>query len=304
MILVDPGVYIGAVTDLTEPALAEAAVTHILSVDSEEPVLSGGPFTRKFLRLQDEPTSDLLSHLDQCLAFILDATVTNAMSTTPTKTATVLVHCHAGRSRSAAVATAYLMRQHQLSFQEAYCRLQQATPHVEVNQGFQEQLCLYESMGCQLDTSSPLYKQYRLQKITEKYPELQSVPREVFVADPAQGSAPNCPETTYRCRKCRRTLFRESSLLSHPIGGGASSFSYRKCLPPGGGDQSRCTSYFIEPVQWMEQALLGVMDGQLLCPKCSSKLGSFSWCGDRCSCGHWVTPAFQIHQARVDRITR
>ncbi|XP_067109591.1 dual specificity protein phosphatase 12 isoform X2 [Osmerus mordax] len=266
MILVDPGVYIGAVTDLTEPALAEAAVTHILSVDSEEPVLSGGPFTRKFLRLQDEPTSDLLSHLDQCLAFILDATVTNAMSTTPTKTATVLVHW--------------------------------------VNQGFQEQLCLYESMGCQLDTSSPLYKQYRLQKITEKYPELQSVPREVFVADPAQGSAPNCPETTYRCRKCRRTLFRESSLLTHPIGGGASSFSYRKCLPPVGGDQSRCTSYFIEPVQWMEQALLGVMDGQLLCPKCSSKLGSFSWCGDRCSCGHWVTPAFQIHQARVDRITR
>lgn len=25
----------------------------------------------------------------------------------------------------------------------------------------------------------------------------------------------------------------------------------------------QCTSYFIEPVQWMEQALLGVMDGQV-----------------------------------------
>lgn len=24
-----------------------------------------------------------------------------------------------------------------------------------------------------------------------------------------------------------------------------------------------CTSYFIEPVQWMEQAMLGVMDGQV-----------------------------------------
>lgn len=64
----------------------------------------------------------------------------------------------------------------------------------------------------------------------------------------------------------------------------------------------QCTSYFIEPVQWMEQALLGVMDGQLLCPKCSSKLGSFSWCGDQCSCGRWVNPAFQLHRNRVDEI--
>lgn len=39
-----------------------------------------------------------------------------------------------------------------------------------VNSGFEEQLCLYESMQCEVDTSSPLYKQYRLQKITEKYP--------------------------------------------------------------------------------------------------------------------------------------
>lgn len=29
------------------------------------------------------------------------------------------------------------------------------------------------------------------------------------------------------------------------------------------GDQTQCTSYFTEPVQWMEQALLGVMDGQV-----------------------------------------
>lgn len=27
--------------------------------------------------------------------------------------------------------------------------------------------------------------------------------------------------------------------------------------------QVQCTSYFIEPVQWMEPALLGVMDGQV-----------------------------------------
>lgn len=39
-----------------------------------------------------------------------------------------------------------------------------------INSGFEEQLRLYEALQCEVDTSSPLYKQYRLQKITEKYP--------------------------------------------------------------------------------------------------------------------------------------
>lgn len=41
---------------------------------------------------------------------------------------------------------------------------------------------------------------------------------------------------------------------------------------------------------------------QLLCPKCNSKLGSFNWYGEQCSCGRWVTPAFQMHKNRVDEI--
>lgn len=39
-----------------------------------------------------------------------------------------------------------------------------------VNRGFEEQLCLYEAMQCQVDTCNPLYKQYRLTKIAEKHP--------------------------------------------------------------------------------------------------------------------------------------
>ncbi|TNN56225.1 Macrophage mannose receptor 1 [Liparis tanakae] len=42
--------------------------------------------------------------------------------------------------------------------------------HRRVNPGFEEQLCVYEALQCEVDTSSPLYKQYRLTKITEKYP--------------------------------------------------------------------------------------------------------------------------------------
>lgn len=41
---------------------------------------------------------------------------------------------------------------------------------LRVNRGFEEQLSLYEAMQWEVDTSRPLYKQYRLTKITEKYP--------------------------------------------------------------------------------------------------------------------------------------
>lgn len=39
-----------------------------------------------------------------------------------------------------------------------------------MNPGFQWQLKLYEAMGCAVDSSSALYKRYRLETLTERYP--------------------------------------------------------------------------------------------------------------------------------------
>ncbi|KAJ6624623.1 hypothetical protein lerEdw1_014820 [Lerista edwardsae] len=140
------------------------------------------------------------------------------------------------------------------------------------------------------------------------FSELQDLPRDVFAADPnTSPPAPNS-EVLFRCRKCRRLLFRSSSILAHVEGKGPAAFAHKKASKPtllGYDSRSNCTSYFIEPVRWMEPALLGVLEGQvreLLCPKCTSKLGSFHWHGEQCSCGHWVTPAFQIHKSRVDEV--
>lgn len=288
MLRVTSGLYIGTAADLNDrQGLKEAGVTHVLTVDSTKPPLPPDcDLCTKWLNVLDEATSDLLSYLDECYQFI-EAAVDGGGA--------VLVHCQAGRSRSATVVTAFLMKKDHLTFTEAYDKLKKLKPNVQVNPGFEEQLCLYESMQCEIDTSSSLYKQYRLTKIMQKFPELQHVPKEVFAIDPANSKS---SEVSYRCRKCRRTLFRHSSILTHSVGDG--SFQHKKSSNLSGVVQ--CTSYFIEPVQWMEPALLGVMDGQLLCPKCNSKLGSFSWCGDQCSCGRWVTPAFQLHHNRVDEI--
>ncbi|KAM9468440.1 dual specificity protein phosphatase 12 [Clarias gariepinus] len=300
MIPVKAGLYIGSVLDLKDPeALTLKGITHILSVDSEQPQLSG--FHAKYVHALDDSSTDLLSKLESCIEFISDAlNASSSSSEPPASTSSVLVHCHAGQSRSAAIITAYLMKTQKLSVQEAYSKLQHVKPDVKMNEEFLNQLMLYEAMNCQVDTSSVLYKQFRLKKVTEKYPELQNLPRDVFAVDPAQSHS---TEAIYRCRKCRRTLFRHSSILTHCVGSGAAAFTHKRAS--GGqiaGNQNQCTSYFIEPVQWMEEALLGVMDGQLLCPKCSSKLGSFNWYGEQCSCGRWVTPAFQMHKNRVDEI--
>ncbi|KAA0719097.1 Dual specificity protein phosphatase 12 [Triplophysa tibetana] len=291
MIAVEKGLYIGSVSDLKDDQiLKDAGITHILTVDSEEPALTG--FHTKFVRALDDASTDLLSKLNDCISFVAESR---------SERSAVLVHCHVGQSRSAAVVTAYLMKTQSLSLHDAYTKLQNLKPDVKMNEEFLDQLALFELMDCEVDTTKPLYKQFRLRKITEKYPELQNVPKELFAVDPDQTQN---AEAVYRCRKCRRTLFRHSSILSHCVGGGASSFSHKKTrmMTPTAKDQGQCTSYFIEPVQWMEQALLGVLDGQLLCPKCNSKLGSFNWYGEQCSCGRWVTPAFQIHKNRVDEI--
>jgi dual specificity phosphatase 12 len=44
----------------------------------------------------------------------------------------------------------------------------------------------------------------------------------------------------------------------------------------------------------------GHLQGKLCCPNCSSRFGNFNWAGLQCSCGCWVTPAFQVNVSRID----
>lgn len=83
---------------------------------------------------------------------------------------------------------------------------------------------------------------------------------------------------------------------------------------------SSCASIFINRPEWLQwdhhisskdspedkkqppelDTALLVVEGKLNCPKCSFKLGSYSWYGMPCSCGTWVCPSFSIHKSRVD----
>ncbi|NWV93556.1 DUS12 phosphatase, partial [Machaerirhynchus nigripectus] len=271
MVPVLPGLYVGGAESCSSPeALSAAGVVAVLTVDAEEPPAVPG-LRAMHVRARDEPGADLLSRLDECAAFL----------------------------------GAALPRPRPPRPPGAPLTPRSSRPRRRVNPGFQGQLKLYEAMGCAVDTSSVLYKRYRLEMLSERVSEPQDLPREVFAVDPTTICQTSHTEVLYRCRKCRRALFRSSSILSHTEGIGPTAFAHKRITDSArlsGNGQEKCTSYFIEPVQWMEPALLGVMEGQLLCPKCTSKLGSFSWRGDQCSCGRWVTPAFQIHKSRVDEV--
>lgn len=92
MIPVEAGLYIGSVSDLKDPeALTHTGITHILTVDSERPELSG--FHTKFVQALDDSSTDLLSKLDSCVQFISDALNASSSSSTPSaSTPSVLVH--------------------------------------------------------------------------------------------------------------------------------------------------------------------------------------------------------------------
>lgn len=219
----------------------------------------------------------------------------------------MIVHCLEGVSRSVTVVLAHVMKSNQVSLDDAIAFVKNVYPKASPNAGFLEQLQLYEAMGNTVDKTNPVYKQYRLQLLANQIQSQQFATRDLLssLIEDLKDNATSSNKK-YKCRKCRFVLFGGDSCINHEPGSGQVSFKWHKQGSTGvDGSRSsssniQCTSLFIEPVSWMLPLLEGTIDGKLPCPKCSGRLGSFNWAGMQCSCGKWVTPAFQIHKNRVD----
>lgn len=131
----------------------------------------------------------------------------------------------------------------------------------------------------------------------------------------------------YRCKKCRRVVASKSNIITHkPLP--SNQRSKAKTLDAYSDDNTGimidqicdklkenslssdrssdvdvevCKDvYFLEPLAWME-GILRQTNGKLHCPKCQSKLGSFSWThGCHCPCGNQVSPAFYLVPSKVE----
>lgn len=298
MSLVKEGLYIGSRTDAIVLANSKPPddKIRILTVDFEPLGIDDGDLIlSKHVQCLDEPEADLLSFFDECSEFITKGNENKEH---------VVVHCLSGVSRSSAVVLAYLMKTNQVSLDEALVLLRTAYPKANPNDGFVEQLQLYQAMGCTVDKTNPVYKQYRLQLLASQIQRKQYASKDLlsFLIEELQYTS-SSGNKSYKCRKCRLSLFDVTSVIAHEPGSGQTSFKWHKQdLYEVDPINYQCTSLFVEPVRWMLPLLEGTVDGKLPCPKCNGRLGSFNWAGMQCSCGKWVTPAFQIHKNRVDEI--
>jgi len=93
--------------------------------------------------------------------------------------------------------------------------------------------------------------------------------------------------TEFKCKSCRCVLFYDKN-ITHP-----SNI-----------DSVRCTSIFIEKMDWMTKT--DETECKLGCPgkKCSAKLGKTNLSGIRCSCGEWIAPGFQVSKQAVDKLQK
>ncbi|KAA8517288.1 hypothetical protein F0562_017581 [Nyssa sinensis] len=260
---------------------------------------------RMAVPLRDMESEDLLDYLDVCLDFIDESR----------KEGSILVHCFAGVSRSAAIITAYLMRTEHLSQEDALESLRQSCEFVCPNDGFLEQLKMLEAMGFKVDRANPIYKRFRLKVLGDIYNRGERIDGSKFGADPGLPTEEVSSEVgaslnkgtisnpAYRCKKCRRVVALQENVVDHVPGEGETSFDWykrRSGNPFSKADEIECSSIFIEPLRWMTTVEEGALEGKLSCAHCEARLGYFNWSGIQCSCGSWITPAFQLHKSRVD----
>ncbi|XP_060567203.1 probable dual specificity protein phosphatase DDB_G0281963 [Ruditapes philippinarum] len=279
----------------------EAGITHIVTVDKYplKWIEENGIFRYLYHQCLDMETTDLLSQFKHMFNFIDEADKQNGK---------VLIHCLAGMSRSSTIAVGYLMYKSKIPLEVAMHIVKQYRKKIKPNEGFMRQLELFEQIGFSLDSNNAAYKQYKLEVMAQN---IQTGGIEVKESDLAEDVGTNKTENYYRCKKCRRALFKSSSLLPHTEGQGEAAFDWRSKIPANKRpacdtdekqEDTVCSrSLFIEPVQWMA-GFVNQLEGKVMCPKCDSKLGSFIWYGERCPCGTWVAPAFHIQSSKVDFI--
>ncbi|XP_078045145.1 dual specificity protein phosphatase MPK-4 isoform X2 [Augochlora pura] len=310
-----PGLYLGNLSAATDIEwLRETKINYILTVDScpiprQIPELLSD-LTVKYIQITDMPREDLLTHFGESYEFINHALESNSR---------ILVHCYLGISRSATLVIAYLMKKYKKSYCDAFEVVREKRPVIGPNRGFVAQLKLYEDMGFEIDSTSVRFKMYKLQIAADKVRKAKILPQDcmnLVRPDPALATVHPEP-TVYRCKKCRRIVASASNILPHvpkeqqvwrhisTKRTSKQSKAVHEPLELPQKDENEpvefCTKIlFVEPMAWMPD-ITHKVDGKLNCPKCKTKLGSFSWIsGNQCPCGSKIAPAFYLVPSKVD----
>lgn len=320
---IENGLFLGNLTAaMNMDTLKSLNINHILTMDSvplPTYITEKSFLTTKYVHISDVPKEDILHHLDECIEFINIALNKNQK---------ILVHCYYGVSRSSSIIIAYIMKKYNLEYNQAFEFVKSKRIYVQPNSGFVFQLKLYKRMDCKINRNYQKYKTYRLRLAADNVRKAKILPQscmDIIKSDP--GIIQENPEPiVYRCRKCRRVVANKTNILWH------TNKQYE--LPPKTPlDNSKMTDQivdvnqiteqikqssiqdisdqqiesticknilFLEPIAWMKDILHNTQ-GRLNCPKCTQKLGSFSWInGCHCPCGAEISPAFYLVPSKVE----
>jgi len=90
-------------------------------------------FWQKIVKVADSPDQNIIRYFGECIGFIEGDE-------------NVLVHCMGGSSRSPTIVIAYIMWRYMLPFNEAFEFVNSKRPYIFPNDGFKEQLKIFEAL--------------------------------------------------------------------------------------------------------------------------------------------------------------
>lgn len=220
------------------------------------------------------------------------------------------------------------MKKYNLSYSVAFERVKAKRRFVGPNPGFITQLKIFYKMGHKVDVNNQKYKIFRLKLAGDRISKAKILPQsfmDLIKPDPFINSS-NPEPVVYRCKKCRRIVASKSNIIAHQKFGSktAPSADYStemeelaeklKSSSTNSDTSTKVLSnseqndvckqmYFVEPIAWMKD-ITNNTQGRLNCPKCTSKLGNYSWVmGCLCPCGAQVLPAFYLVPSKVEYST-
>jgi protein-tyrosine phosphatase len=212
----------------------------------------------------------------------------------------VLVCSEKGNSRSIIAVLSYLAAREHVSVGEGLEIIKKYKPEVEPNPNFIKQLEEYMVEKEQESSRATMNKV--LVSSDNSSVRLAREIREGLHLSENQSENNAAIDVVY-CKKCRFELFTVRDLVTHnPEGRGKKDFSFKKTKKDIKSSTASlkkdCNAYFIEKKSWMSS--MSTDSGDIFCPKCEHRIGSFKWSGLQCSCGVWVRPAIQILKSRTD----
>jgi protein-tyrosine phosphatase len=128
-------IYIGTYkTSMSKTTLNNNNIKSILCVGNDMQNIFANEYNYMKLEIEDRIDENILFNFEGVYSFIEESLTKGG----------ILIHCRGGISRSPTIILAYLMKKNKIPFEEAYKYLYELKSDINPNEGFLEQLKLFE----------------------------------------------------------------------------------------------------------------------------------------------------------------